>query len=340
MATEKRQPDPPVRQALFSAPYRFDFFKAVHLLEGFANGKRVGGGHSPADDPVRFKVDPGFSFPASDIAALRNGKTAEMRVTFMGLIGPEGVLPDWYNAHARQLREKRDDSFTDFLDIFHHRLISLFYAAWKKYRLPETYRPDDDDPVSSGLAALVGLSGDGSDPAFLRHARNRLIYFSGLISRIIPAASAIEILVRNATGVEAKVTQFVERMIPIHEADRTRLGRKNSALKRDALCGARVRDMSSFFRVDLGPMGWEQYLFFQPKSANLALIRKLVTFIAGVEYEFEIHLIIKGEEIPGLGLGGRHGPPLLGRTVLLRSPQRPHTRDVVIRAGRSGEAQA
>jgi type VI secretion system protein ImpH len=263
-----------------------------------------------------------------------------MTVNFMGLIGPSGVLPDWYNAHAQDLRHRKNEAFVDFLDIFHQRLISLFYRAWKKYRLPETYEPDGGDAVSSAIAALVGLDTKAPENGFFRYAQKRLLFFSGLVSRIIPAASAIEVLVKSATGVEVTVTQFIERMLPIHEADRTRLGKRNSTLKRDALCGARVRDMNSMFRVDLGPMSWEKYLAFHPKSANLRLIRKLITYIAGIEYEFEIRLILRGEQIPGLGLGAREGPPILGRTVLLRSTNRPYGRNVVVRAAMRGEARS
>jgi hypothetical protein len=55
-------------------------------------------------DPVRFCVRPGFGFPASDIHACReqdNDAAAMHGVNFMGLIGPKGVLPDWYNLRAK-----------------------------------------------------------------------------------------------------------------------------------------------------------------------------------------------------------------------------------------------
>jgi type VI secretion system protein ImpH len=346
MAAEKRRQNPAVKQTLFEESYRFNFFKAVHLLEGLAGGQTPGWGLSQQNDPIRFRVPPGFGFPASDITAITNGTTTvkpEVVVNFMGLIGPKGVLPDWYNEHAQARVFKKDYAFTDFLDIFHHRLISLFYRAWKKYRLAENFRPDGGDSISRSLADLVGLHPgiEKSEPDFFQCARKRLIFFAGMVSRCVPTVAAMEAVVAHAVGAQAEVEQFVPRMLAVHEHDRTRLGIKNSTLKQDALCGARIRDSSTYFILKLGPLSWDKYLAFQPQSRNLSLVSRLITLLAGIEYEFEIHLVLKGPQIPSLCLGGRLGPPILGRTVLLRKQELPYPHDIVlkVRAGSRGAAE-
>ena len=63
-----------------------------------------------------------------------------MLVAFLGLTGPSGVLPPHYTAHAdARVCAAKDTSLRDLLDMFNHRLISLFYRAWEKYRLPFAY---------------------------------------------------------------------------------------------------------------------------------------------------------------------------------------------------------
>lgn len=336
MATKKRTTRPSVKYALFEKIYGFNFFKAVHLLEGYSQGGALGQRLSPTLDPVKFRVKPSMSFPASDIQSIQNGhvhRDPVLTINFMGLIGPKGVLPDWYNTYAQELNHKKDYAFTDFLDLFHHRLISLFYLAWKKYRLAENYMPDGSDPLSKGLACFVGMGVREKkvDPEFNRVAKRRLIYFAGLASRSVPTVAAIETIIANATGAPVRVTQFVERMLPIHVQDRTCLGRANSTLQKDALCGSRVRDVTSMFEVQIGPLPWAKYIAFQPRSHNLALVKKLITFIVGLEYEFKIRLVLKGREIPSLPLGGSSvGAPVLGRTVLLKWPDKPYGKNVVI----------
>ncbi len=337
MAAKKRRTRTSVKQTLWQDASGFNFFKAVHLLEGAGRQRPLDRDQSPGKDPVRFCVKPGFAFPASDIQAIQTsppGSPPVMQVNFMGLIGPAGVLPNWYNAHAQALNHKKDFALTDFLDLFHHRLIALFYLAWKKYRLPENYHPDGLDPITQSLNSFIGMDDQAPDakPDFDRTTKRRLLYFTGLAARNVPTAAAIETIVASTTGVPVRVKQFVEQMLAIHEQDRTRLGRANSTLQKDALCGGRVRDIASFFQVTLGPMSWKKYLAFQPRSRNLALVRKLITFIVGLEYEFEIRLILKGPQIPSLALGGgKTGAPILGRTVLLKRPEKAYPKNIEIK---------
>jgi type VI secretion system protein ImpH len=337
MATKKRRTRTVVRKNLLEYGCGFNFFKAVHLLEGFSNGKKLGKKLSPGEDPVRFRVEPGFSFPASDIQVVRNGNKNPdpvMTVNFMGLIGPQGVLPNWYNTHALELKLKKDCAFADFLDLFHHRILSLFYLAWKKYRLTENYLPDGSDGITQGLAGFIGMGKpvQNADLDFVKLNRRRLIYFSGLVSRTVPTAKTVETIIANATGVPVRVKQFVVRMLPIHDRDKTRMGRANSTLGKDALCGGRICDAASFFTVELGPLSWKKYLSFQSRSRNLKMVQKLISFVVGVEYEFDIHLILMGREIPSLPLGGgKQGSPVLGRTVMVKRPDKVYQKNVVIK---------
>ena len=56
-----------------------------------------------------------------------------MTMTFMGLTGPSGVLPRHYtDMMMRQQREGRGAdryALRDWLDLFNHRFISLFFRA-------------------------------------------------------------------------------------------------------------------------------------------------------------------------------------------------------------------
>ena len=143
MAPQKRQPGTSLKDRLFEEYYGFSFFKAVDLLESLSHDKKpLGKTLVPGEEAVRFSVKPGFVFPPSDISGLEQAddeSPVDMSVTFMGLVGPNGILPQWYNELALERNLKKDFSLTAFLDLFHHRFTSLFYLAWKKYRFPENY---------------------------------------------------------------------------------------------------------------------------------------------------------------------------------------------------------
>ena len=136
MATEKRQSGSPLEERLEEEFYTFSFFKAVDLLEKlYTDRKPLGQTQNPRQEAVRFSVKPGLAFAPSDIAGF-SLPTAEnpcsMAVAFMGLLGPSGVLPHWYNEMAVERKRQKDKSISAFYDLFHHRLISHFYLAWKK----------------------------------------------------------------------------------------------------------------------------------------------------------------------------------------------------------------
>ena len=195
MASPKRQSGPSIEDSLFEEFYGFSFYKAVNLLETlYPDRKPLGQTLEPNSEVVRFSVKPGFIFPASDISNLAHGgddRPANMEVTFMGLIGPSGVLPHWYNELALERIRKKDFSLTAFFDIFHHRLISLFYLAWKKYRFPENYVSGAEDRRSHYALSLLGLGTPGL-AGRIGLPKESMIFYSGLLSRTVPSALAIE----------------------------------------------------------------------------------------------------------------------------------------------------
>lgn len=324
MAAPSRQSEHTLSRRLFSEYYRFSFFKAVALLEASGSGtKPLGEALVPSEEAVRFKVKPGSIFPASDISRLEKTeerRAATMEVAFMGLIGPSGTLPYWYNELALERIRKRDASLVDFLDIIHHRMISLFYLAWKRHRFPENYREGAGDRLSGYLLNLTGLGQPGPDTGF---AEEIPAYFSGLLSRSVSSLAGLKATLEFFTGCRVGIRQFVERMLLISAADRTRLGRSNGRLGENAVCGGRFRDCQSNFGIDLGPMGFGAFLRFLPGGDLHRQTFALVRFIAGTTLEFNVRLILNRRELPPLALGGNKTPasPRLGWSTWIGHPR-------------------
>src|SRR5205823_3675278 len=115
----------PIAEMLDREPYRLEFFQAVRLLARMAPSRQVIGRFSnPRDEIARFGTHAKVSFPASEIQSLerRDDAPAEMRVNFMGLTGPLGVLPLAYSELVLDRLRNRDTTFRDFLDLFNHRI--------------------------------------------------------------------------------------------------------------------------------------------------------------------------------------------------------------------------
>jgi type VI secretion system protein ImpH len=331
VAPQERQPGTPLKGRLFKEFYGFSFFKAVHLLESlFPDKKPLGQTLTPGEEVVRFSVKPGLVFPPSDISNLQHGdkqRPVDMEVTFMGLIGPPGVLPYWYNELAMERVREKDFSLTAFLDIFHHRLISLFYLAWAKYRLSIQYRPGAQDRLSNSLLCLIGLGTPGLT-GMIGLPEESLISHSGLLSRPVPSAVAIEATVEYFSGATARVEQFIDRLISFSAEDQTQLGLANGQLGIDAVCGSCAWESQTKFRINLGPVGYDHFSRFLPTGDLLRPIFSIVRYMVGIEYEFEIRVFLKREEVPPCVLG-LEGPtaPRLGWSTWIRTPGMIHPED-------------
>src|SRR6266851_191107 len=159
-----------VAERLFVEGYAFEFFQAVRLLQRFDPARRpVGRLGSPRKEAVRFRAHLSLSFPASsvfEIVSPAEGPTSPlMTMTFMGLYGPSGILPRHYTELLLRLERETKGAeryaLRAWLDLFNHRLISLFYRAWEKYRFPlayergETFGPEPD-PFTRCLFSFVG----------------------------------------------------------------------------------------------------------------------------------------------------------------------------------------
>ena len=87
----------------------------------------------------------------------------------MGLTGPSGVLPEHYTRLLIERLRAKDYTLRDFLDLFNHRVISLFYRAWEKYRFQFVYEQvklgavgdETEDFFTKCLYCLVGMGTGG-----------------------------------------------------------------------------------------------------------------------------------------------------------------------------------
>ena len=315
-----------VRDQLFEEPYRFEFFQAVRLLEKLYPEKQaVGGDAMPQQEVVRFRSRVAMDFPASEVHEINvsaddasDDERLDLFQNFMAMAGVSGALPMHYTELLFSRLRYRDTAMWTFLDIFTHRCVSLFFRAWEKYRVPVGYERGDDS-FTSYLFDFVGLGTPG-----LRGRMDlddeSLLPYSGLVTQKPHSRNALENILSDYFSVPVSVEQFFGQWLDLSERDVTLLGRANNSLGRRAIAGTKVWDQQSKFRVRIGPIGFTRFLAFLPVGSAYKPLRSIIRFVAGTEFDFDVQLELKKQQVPGTILTTRAvRRPMLGWTSFLKS---------------------
>ncbi|MBA4156454.1 MAG: type VI secretion system baseplate subunit TssG [Gemmatimonadetes bacterium] len=316
-----------VEDALRQEPTAFGFFQAVRLLERL-HPERAGVGRfvDPGEEVVRFSVNPAIAFPPSEIHALampgeEGEELGRMSVNFMGLTGPQGVLPHHYSLLVTERRRQRDGALGAFLDLFHHRILSLFYRAWEKHRFTIAHEKQQDDRLTDHLLDFVGMGPSEvedrppiSDQVFA--------FYPGLFAQQPRGAVALEQLLEDYFGVAVEVEQFVGGWYPLPRRDQCALGEEDDPaiqLGQGAVVGDEIWDPQTRVRIRLGPLTRPQFDEFLPTGSALASLRALTRFFTHDQFDLEVQLILARDDVPGCVLGGDEPPQPLGWSTWIRT---------------------
>ncbi len=204
-----------------------DFFQLIRTIER-ETGLRLGSDLKPNEEPVVLKADPDAHFAATEVCSWNNQtEIPEVKVSFFGLFGPSGALPQHYTQLINDQARLQDFALRDFLDLFNHRLLSFFYRCWEKHKFPVAFETAHftgrEDCCTAALRALIGMRTEGHWDR-LSFPSSDLLYFAGHLSNQRPTASALVDMVRDAFGVPAQVEQFVGQLMLVAPSAQTRLG--------------------------------------------------------------------------------------------------------------------
>lgn len=347
----------PLLDHMLTEGWKFDFFKAVWLLERLCAGATPVGARGPASgEAIRFRPHIAVGFPPTDLRRVeaRPGAddaetTYRLDVTFMGLYGVSTPLPLHYavdmlrsvdpyplaaEAAAEEAASDRLPSSVkvtdtnptrDFLDIFHHRLISLFYRAWAKYRYDVTFPMPERDLITDYLLWLIGHS-RASDEDLLGVCPIRMLRYAGVLTQHPRSSAMLEgVLTDYWDGLPVEVEQFRGRWVPLGDTDKNRIGLANCRLGVDLTVGDQVYDLSGAFNVAVGPVDWQTYLSFVPDGDSFARTQALVELYRADPLSFNVEVRLRAGQVPETGLSSDEAAGRLGYTSWVRTEEMPET---------------
>ena len=222
------------------APWRQGFIPLMRLLAAqHPELPPIGHSQRPQQEPFRLGQQASLAFAPREIAEIstRDGQ-AVIRLFGLGMLGPHGPLPLHVTEIVRERREaRRDATLSQFLDLFHHRFLTLFYRAWAQ---AQSCAGLDRPEAETFTPYIARLSGDEveeiPDNPLPPHAR-----WASVAHRIREARNpdGLVATLANYFGIGVTLQEFQLHWIPIEAKDTCLIGlaRPSSLLGLGALAG-------------------------------------------------------------------------------------------------------
>jgi type VI secretion system protein ImpH len=273
------------------------FFRFVAMAERLTSeAVRIGGDGPINAEAIRFRHDPSMAFNASDITSARaivdDGLRFEVTTSFLGLFGSVTPLPLYV---AEELvDEEGGEAQRAFLDLFHHRLLSLLYRGLMKYQVAAEATQKGGDAWYYRLLALVGIDARTQEmvlspstllgllPALVATRRSPAALENALAHRL-----AAEVP-RGAVHVEPLIGEWVQ----LDERDLCRLGVANHRLGGGMILGTRMFDRSGRFRIEIGPVSFNAFERLRPGGPLRATVDAAVALFVHDWLSYEVSVTI------------------------------------------------
>ena len=318
--------------ALGRTPERFDFYQVMRRLEAGSPGlPRLGEARRPAAEPVRLAQEPELSFAVSNLTRVAQAPSGVPRVfvRFLGMFGPQGPLPLHLTEFARDReRHHGDATFARFVDIFHHRLLLMFYRAWRQAQPAATHDRPAEDRYRAYVGALLGHGSPGwYRPGTRTQESHELTaskrHFTGHLGRSVRHAEGLAAILSDYFQVPVTVHAFSPRWMSLPPSQRSSLGGLGGAgtasggagfrgndsaiLGQSAVVGSRVLDAQHHFDIHIGPLEHDNYLRLLPGGDWFARAREWVREYCGEEFGVRLVPRLKATAVPALRLGQTGG---------------------------------
>ncbi|HJX51503.1 MAG TPA: type VI secretion system baseplate subunit TssG [Polyangia bacterium] len=289
-------------RTLEGAPHRFDFFDVLRRFEcAYPRKARLGRAALPSDEPIRLGQEPSLEFAPSTLASFApsaGGKPPRLSVHFLGLLGPNGPLPIHLTDYARdRTRNAGDFALVRFLDVFHHRILALFYRAWADAQPTVSLDRPAEDRFATYVGSLLGLG--------MPSVRNRdefpdraKLYFAGRFAAQPRNCEGLAAIAGAFFGLPVKVEEFVGEWLALPAEARWRLGRcsgigRAGRLGQSTVAGARTWQRQSKFRIVFGPLHEDDFHSLLPGGARLRRLVALVRNYIGDSLNWDVRLHIE-----------------------------------------------
>lgn len=261
----------------------------------------------PSQERHRIGQTAQMVFSPREIASLEmQDSRVHIRLFGLGVWGAQGAMPLHLSELVWSRSEQQDHALREFVDLFHHRALSLFWRAWFVSQDTASLDRPEEEIFSFYVASLIGM-----DPTEIRGGR------LPVHARLASSAHLIR-EARNPDGlvgalhyyfdIPVTLQEFATHWIRLPADEMSQLGKDDSALLLGdgAVLGETLQDRQHKFRLVLGPLTLSQYQRFSPWGEDLPVLCEWVRNFVGYEYAWDVQLILQARHVPRATMNGEH----------------------------------
>lgn len=334
-------------------PYRFTFFQAIRLFENKCcidptlpsplSLSDLGKTALPRYEILRLRHKTSLSFPASQIydfePASFNQNTKRVTqpiitTSILGLTGATGALPQYYTDFILAQKRLGNTILIDFLGLFNHRLLSLYYRAWAKKCIFINYEKEQQ-LHSPDYYALITKSfhGNALNSTQENHSADlngASVFYAGILSQQPRSALGLTRLLKSYLSLDISIQPWKGEWLPLKANDWTILSSSKTynQLGKSALVGHKVWSVQNKFTIIIGPLNYQKFQDFIPTSSFFNKLKTLINYYIDNHLTYSIILLLKKEHVPKCRLNSKF--QLGWNTWLLTKPSNVDKRDTCI----------
>lgn len=298
-------------------PWLYDLFQLLRRVDAQAGQPyALGRAPLPRHEPVRLGQQPSMMFANAAIAAitpLPDIKGHRIDINGFGLFGPNGPLPLHITEYAYQRQQQYQDfSLAAFANIFHHRLILLFYRAWADARHCVSFDRRDNRRFDHYAACLLGLGhlipqrdAPGSPARY---------FMAGHLTRQPRNSAGLAAMLRHYFAVPIGIGENRFHWLALPGEQQLRLSRSKPVRLGQTCClGRAIPDRQYKVQIVIGPLTRREYEQWLPPARQHRLnaasgnkpaqLKSWLSHYLGMEYLWEMQLILAADHYQGCRLG-------------------------------------
>ena len=259
---------------------KYDLLRAIYLLERMTSYKTKNLDEKEVRKHIRIKGVTTLNFESSDVYSIQFDKTKKNLITlatpFFSFTSNSGPLPQTFCELILDRERKKDCATSDFLDIFLHRLVTLFYLGKKKRDPSLTWKKGSQTSIEKIVDSLASLGRSStefktfSDVQWLRHA--------GIFGGAPRSSSNLLTLIKNRMNLNnITCCEFNGSWSDIAlQRSSLSTGYEIAVLGKNAVLGKKSWNISSGLLIEIKKLDTRTFLSLLPTGKKYAELIKLI----------------------------------------------------------------